>query len=149
MGENHQYLSSEQQKNLNKSLETDLRPEYRRRIQIMLLANEGRSQAQICEILGCSQETARHWMMMAQTGYAHLWSEHQMGRPTKINEKYLTYLQELVKNSPRTYGYPFNRWTGQWLSQHLEKELGISLSACHVNRLLKKMGLSTRSQTTH
>lgn len=139
-----QYLTPFQRKLLLKSLQTDLRLEYRRRIEIMLLADAGQSQSQICEALGCSQETARHWMTVAQAGQAHNWNDRPMGRPKTVNEQYLARLKELVSNSPREYGYPFQRWTGQWLSKHLAKELGIKVSACHVNRLLKQMGLSTR-----
>lgn len=139
-----QYLTAFQRKLLLNSLQTDLRPEYRRRIEIMLLADEGQSQAQICEALLCSQETARCWMVMAQTGQAHHWNDRPMGRPKTVNEQYLSRLKELVSNSPREYGYSFDRWTGQWLSKQLAKELGIKISSCHVNRLLKQMGLSTR-----
>ncbi|NJM74367.1 MAG: helix-turn-helix domain-containing protein, partial [Scytonema sp. RU_4_4] len=56
-----QYLTPFQRQLLLKNLETDLRPEYRRRIEIMLLADIGQSQTQICEALKCSQETARYW----------------------------------------------------------------------------------------
>jgi transposase len=142
------YLTDFQRKLLLKSLQTDLRPEYRRRIEIMLLADEGNSQSQICETLSCCQETARHWMVMAQTGQAHHWNDRPMGRPKTVDEQYLSRLKELASNSPREYGYAFHRWTGQWLSKHLAKELGIEISACHVNRLLKKMGLSTRPKPT-
>ena len=145
--EQGQYLTSFERKLLLKSLQTDLRPEYRRRIEIMLLADEGQSQAQICKALECSQETARHWILMAQIGQSHQWNKHSMGRPKTINEQYLARLKELVSNSPREYGYPFRRWTGQWLSKHLAKELGIEVSACHINRLLKQMGLSTKPPT--
>lgn len=138
------YLTAFQHKLLLKSLETDLRPEYRRRIEIMLLADAGQSQTQICEALGCSQETARHWMTIAQTGQAHHWSDRPMGRPKAVNEQYLARLHELASHSPREYGYSFERWTGQWLSKHLTKEMGMKVSACHINRLLKEMGLSTR-----
>jgi transposase len=137
-------LTSFQRKLLLKSLETDLRPEYRRRIEIMLLADSGQSQAQICDALGCAQETARHWIAMAKTGNAHRWNDHPMGRPKAINEQYLDRLKELVSHSPRDYGYSFKQWTAQWLSKHLANELGIEVSACHINRLLKNMGLSTR-----
>ncbi|GAB1541211.1 hypothetical protein NUACC21_38810 [Scytonema sp. NUACC21] len=140
------YLTSFQRKLLLKSLEADLRPEYRRRIEIMLLADAGQSQTQICEALGCAQETARYWITMAQTGQAHNWDDRPMGRPKAINEQYLQRLKELASHSPREYGYPFERWTAQWLSKHLEKELRLKISACHVNRLLKQMGLSTRQQ---
>jgi transposase len=137
-------LTPFQRKFLLKSLETDLRPEYRRRIEIMLLADIGQSQAQICKALGCSQETARHWITMAQTGNAHNWCDRRMGRPKAVNKQYLARLKELASHSPREYGYPFERWTAQWLSKHLAKELGIKVSNCHINRLLKEMGLSTR-----
>ena len=147
MKKSGQYLTCFQRKLLSRSLQADIRPEYRRRIQIMLLADEGQSQARICEALGCSQEMARHWMIMAQTGQAHLWSDRPMGRPKTVNQEYLNRLQELVRNSPRQYGYAFDRWTGHWLSKQLAKDLGIEITAGHVNRLLKQMGLSARSQS--
>lgn len=140
-----QYLTPFQHKSLLKSLETDLRPEYRRRVEIMLLADEGKSQTQICKELGCSQETARYWMSMAQAGQAHSWNGRLMGRPKVVNDEYLSRLQELVSHSPREYGYPFQHWTGQWLSKHLDKELGKKVSACHVNRLLKHICILKKS----
>lgn len=141
------YLTSFQRKLLLKSLEADLRPEYRRRIQIMLLADAGQSQTQICEALGCSQEAARHWISVAQMGQAHKWNDRPMGRPKVVNEQYLNRLKELVNHSPRDYGYPFQRWTAQWLGKHLAKEFGIQISNFHITRLLKSMGLSTRQKS--
>lgn len=137
-------LTQFQRKLLSKQLSSDLRSEYRRRIEIMLLADLGKTQAQICAELGCSAETARYWIFMAQTGKAHLWNEHPLGRPKAANEKYQERLRELVHQGPRHHGYSFKRWTGQWLSKHLAKELGIEVSERHVNRLLREMGLSTR-----
>ena len=143
-----QHLTPFQRKLLLKSLQADLRSEYRRRVEIMLLTDTGQSQTQICEALGCSAEMARYWITMAQTGNAHQWSARPMGRPKTVNEQYLDRLKELVTNSPRECDYAFHRWTAQWLSRHLEKELGIKVSNCHINRLLKQMGLSTRPQPT-
>ena len=140
------YLTPLGRKQLSKSLEADSRLEYRRRIEIMLLADAGQSQTEICEALGCSQETARYWIAMASSGQAHHWSDRPMGRPKTVNQEYLTRLKVLAINSPREYGYSFERWTAQWLSKHLAKELGIKVSSCHINRLLKEMGLSTRQK---
>lgn len=141
------YLTSFQRKLLLKSLETDLRPEYRRRIEIMLRTDMGQSQAQICNELKCSQETARYWISMARSGNAHRWNDQPIGRPKAINEEYIEHLKELVSRSPREYGYPFQRWTAQWLKKHLAKKLGIEVSDRHINRILKELGLSTRSKT--
>ncbi|MFB2879429.1 helix-turn-helix domain-containing protein [Floridanema aerugineum] len=146
MEKQSRYLTPFQRKLLLNSLETDLRSEYRRRIEIMLLADEGQSQAQICKALGCSQEMARYWISMAQSGNAHHWNDRPMGRPKTVNERYCDRLKELVSNSPREYGYVFQRWTAQWLAKHLAKEQGIEISSYHINRLLKQMGLSTRSK---
>ena len=142
------FLTPFQQKMLQKSLQQDLPESYRQRIEIMLLADQGKSQTEICQILGCCPATARHWIHVARTGMAHQWRESPVGRPKAVNEDYLERLKELVSHSPRDYGYPFQRWTAQWLSKHLEKELGISTSDRNLNYLLKKMGLSTRGKST-
>ncbi|WP_017318977.1 helix-turn-helix domain-containing protein [Mastigocladopsis repens] len=141
-----QLLTPFQRKLLLKSMETDLRPEYRRRIQIMLMADEGQSQTQICAALECSQETARYWIAMARAGKAHHWQDHPTGRPKTVNTHYLNRLKELVSHSPQDYGYSFKRWTANWLGKHLAKELGIQLSERYISILLKEMGLSTRAR---
>lgn len=137
-------LSPFQQKLLQEKLKTNIRPEYRRRIEIMLMADRGHSQTQICSALNCSHETARYWTYIAVSGDAHKWKDLPIGRPKTVNEEYLNRLRDLVTKCPREYGYAFERWTAGWLSKHLAKELGIEVSERHVNRLLKKMGLSTR-----
>jgi transposase len=149
------YLTSFQRKLLQKSLQQDLSDKQRQRIQIMLLADEGKTQVQICQKLGCCQATARHWITMAKTNQAHHWQSNPIGRPTLAHEEYVQRLKQLVAKSPqevnvpnKDYQYPFRRWTAQKLSQHLQAELGIKVTPQHLNRLLKQMGLSTRSKPT-
>ena len=146
MKKQSQYLTPFQRKLLQKSLQTESRSEYRRRLEIMLLADEGQSQTQICKTLSCSQETARYWISMAKMGQAHRWKERPIGRPKKVNDRYLSRLEELASNSPREYGYSFDSWKAPYLSKQLFKEFGIEISNCHINRLLREMGLSTRSK---
>ena len=139
-----QLLSAFQRKFLLKNLYTDLPNSYRQRIQIMLLADEGKSQTEICRTLGCSPATVRYWTHVARSGMAHQWQDCPIGRPKVVSDEYLQRLQELLKGSPRDYGYSFQRWTANWLSKHLAKELGIQVSDRHIKRLLKQLGLSTR-----
>jgi transposase len=138
------FLTTFQRELLLKSIQADLRPEYRRRIEIIMLADKGYSQTEICTSLGCSQETARHWIAMAQAGLAHKWNDRPIGRPKKVNEQYLERLKELVNHSPREYGYSFQCWTAEYLSKQLAKDFGIKFSDRHINRLLHELGLSTR-----
>ncbi|MDJ0735405.1 MAG: helix-turn-helix domain-containing protein [Nostocaceae cyanobacterium] len=138
------YLTPFQRKLLQKNLQEDLSESYHQRIQIMLLADEGKSQTEICHTLGCCPATARHWMHIARSGMAHQWQDCPIGRPKAVNEEYLERLKELIDQSPRDYGYSFRRWTANWLKKHLAKEFGIEISDRHLKRLLKQMGLSTR-----
>ncbi|MBD2495561.1 helix-turn-helix domain-containing protein [Nostoc sp. FACHB-280] len=140
------FLTPFQKKVLLKSLQTNLQPEYHRRIEIMLLADQGKSPSKICQILGCSYHMARYWTSVAKAGLAHQWQEQKIGRPKSINEQYLDRLRELVTHSPCEYGYPFRNWTAQWLSKHLANEMGIKITERHISRLLKKMGLSTKQK---
>jgi transposase len=125
-----------------------LSPEHRRRLEIAVRTHLGQSQTEICEALNCSRETARYWMTIAKTQSPKSWYQQSVGRPKKASDEYLKRLAELVNQSPKDYGYAFSRWTAQWLSKHLAKELGIEFSDRHVNRLLKQMGLSTRNKQT-
>lgn len=141
-------LTPFQSKQLQRSLEIESSPEYRRRLEIMLLADAGYSQAQICAKLGCAHATARYWIAVAQAGNAHHWNDRPMGRPKTVSPEFLERLRALVTDSPRHYGYSFQRWTAAWLAKQLEKELGIKVSGRYINQLLKQIGLSTREPFT-
>ena len=138
------FLSTSQRKAFQKQLKKTLSKVHRLRIEILLLGDLGQSQADICKDLGCSQATARHWLLLGRKGEAHRWNKISMGRPKQVSDAYLKRLQELLENSPREVGYAFQHWTGEWLSKHLSQEFGLKLSARHVNRLRKEMGLSQR-----
>jgi transposase len=140
------FLTEFQRKLLQKSLLEELSEHYRQRLLIMLLADEGKTQSEICRTLNCCPTTARHWIFMAKMGMAHQWQEQPIGRPQATNHQYRERLRELVGQNPRNYGYAFQRWTGYWLSRHLAKELKIEVNERQVNRILNQMGLSTRNQ---
>jgi transposase len=74
------------------------------------------------------------------------WNVQPIGRPKVVTDEYVNALRELVRRSPQDYGYPFKRWTANWLRCHLAKELEIEVSDRHINRLLAQMGLSTRKE---
>jgi transposase len=138
-----QCLTSFQRQLLQKRLPEELSQVYRQRIAIMLLADEGKSQTEICQTLGCCAATVRHWMHIARSGMAHQWQDCPKGRPKAISDAYREKLRELISRSPREYGYSFRRWTVNWLCKHLADELGIEVSDRHLKRVLKQMGLST------
>lgn len=137
------YLTNFQRNSLHQQLTENLSDVYRQRLQIMLLSDAGKTQSEICQKLGCSPATASHWIHIARLGMADQWQDCSLGRPRTISSSYTELLHELLQNSPRDHGYSFSRWTVQWLSNHLEKELGVSISERHLKRVMKSLGLST------
>lgn len=142
-------LTPFQYKTLQKSLQDELSKHQRQRIQIMLLALEGKSPAEICQILKCCPATVGRWTQIARSGMAHQWQECPIGRPKKVNDEYLERLRKLVSRSPRDCGYPFLHWTAKYLSKHLAKEFELEITEQHISRLLKQMGLSTRQKASN
>jgi transposase len=136
----HLYLTTFQRKLLLKKLYDDALSQLnRQRIKIMILADQGIPQSEICTEVGCCSSTARHWIHMARSGMAHLWEESPRGRPKVVTDAYLERLGELLSQSPRDYKYPFARWTADWLRKHLAQEYGIEISLRHFKRLLKQV----------
>lgn len=145
------YLTPFQRKKLEKDLQENLSDKRCQRIKIMLLADDGKTQGQICQELGCSQATAKNWILMAKTNQGHNWKSQPIGRPIKVSEEYRKRLKKLVTQCPKSvniphteYKYPFSRWTAKKLSQHLKEELGIEVTPQHINKILKEMGISTK-----
>lgn len=139
------YLASHEKAELQRALQSKHFSSYHQRISIMILADQGKSQLEICSILGCCSATASHWMHIVKIGMSSEWKERPIGRPKVVKGEYIDRLQELLSNSPKIHGYSFDRWTLAYISKHLSKELGVVVSDRHLKRLLKKLGISTKS----
>jgi transposase len=141
----NKYLTDLQREVLETALkQQDLSKEYQNRLKIMLLADEGRKQVDICNELKCSQATARYWILVLQEGKALTWNQTKRGRPIKVSATYREILRDVLSQSPRRLGYPFRYWTADKLVAHMQKETGISICKRQMYRLLEEEGLSTR-----
>jgi transposase len=145
-----QLLTEFQRSLLTSTLESETTSSYRQRLQIMLMADAGKSQAAIARELGCSPQTVRHWTLVAKSGEAHNWKSTPLGRPKVTSDEYLARLAELAGIPPQSLHtvdgsgnhYTQRRWTAKLLSEHLKAETGICVSDRHINRLLKKLGIT-------
>jgi len=136
------FLTSEQKKNLQKAIKEDTCPHFREHVLIMLLANDGKTQRQIADFIGCSLRTVNDWFNHADPDDLESFRDRRsQGNYQKVNPDYLERLAQLVEQEPSTFGYDFGRWTGQRLAEHLEQETGILLSGQQVKRILKKKGI--------
>ena len=143
------FLSKEQQKTLRKALKEDSCPHFREHILITLLANDGKTQQQISNFLGCSLRTVNYWVIHGDPGNLESFRDGRgVGNHKKVTPEYINLLLEVVEKEPTELGYEFGRWTAQRLSEHLAKETEIVLSSGQVKRLLKKRDTVTSGKNT-
>ena len=142
------YLTPFQRQMLQENIQKELPNSYRQRLEIILLTDNGKTQAEICRIIGCCTSTASRWIQLTKAGLAHNYLDCPVGRPKLVTDEYVELLRELLQHSPRDYGYPFRSWTVSWLGKHITKEMGIEVSESHLKRVMRDLGLSTRAPKT-
>lgn len=133
------HLNSEQIEKLQKALKEEENGDIRERILILLLLNDGKTQAKIAEFLGCSVNKVSYWCFQGDPeNLESLKDERMKGNHKKVTEKYIEVLLETLDKDPQEMGYEFGRWTAQRLATYLEKVTGIKLSGSQVRRRLEK-----------
>jgi transposase len=131
------YLNPEQVKILQKALKEEENANIRERILILLLLNDGKTQAKIAEFLGCSLNKVSYWCVHADPDKLEsLRDERMKGNHRKATDKYIEILLKTIDKEPEELGYEFGRWTAQRLAIYLETITGIKLSGSQVRRIL-------------
>ena len=133
------FLDLEEKKNLQKALKEEERAEVRERILMFLLLNDGKTQREIADFIGCSLKTVAPWCVHGDpNNLESLEDGRKNGNHKKATEEYINLLLKIVDEDPKELGYEFGRWTAARLAEHLEKETGIKLSGSQVRRILRR-----------
>ena len=133
------HLTSEQVEKLQKALKVEENGNIRERILILLLLNDGKTQARIAEFLGCSLNKASYWCVHGDPeNLESLKDERMKGNHKKATDKYIETLLETIDKEPQELGYEFGRWTAQRLATYLGNITGIQLSGLQVRRILEQ-----------
>jgi len=132
-------LTPEQRDELTERLEREaLNGRRRRHLQILLLADEGRTDERIASATGASRSTVeRHRMRFAREGLdAALTDKPRSGAPAKFDGKQEAMIVALAcSDAPEGQA----RWTAKLLaSRAVELEVVESISESAVRRVLKK-----------
>jgi len=133
------FLSLEEKKKLQESFKEDERGEVRERILMFLLLNDGKTQREIAEFIGCCLKTVAYWCVHGDpNNLESLEDGRKNGNHRKVTDEYINLLLTIVEQDPKDLGYEFGRWTAKRLAEHLEKETGIKLSGSQVRRILRR-----------
>jgi transposase len=143
------YLTLEEKQELQQQLKFHEHPDIRERILILLLRNDGRTQQEIADFLGCCLRKVAYWCAHGDpNNLDSLTDERMKGNFHKVTEKYVELLLEVIEKAPQAYGYAFGNWTAKRLATHLEQETGITLSGSQVRRILVKKNTFISGQNT-
>lgn len=136
-------LTEDQRADLNRRLEHDpLNGRQRRRVQVLLLADQAHTDGQIATATGASESTVeRLRQRFARDGLeAALAEKPRRGAPAKLDGKQEALLVALAcSQAPQGHA----RWSARLLANRaVELEIVESISESSVRRLLKKTRLS-------
>lgn len=120
-----------------------------RRCQIVLKSSQWQTPRQIAQQLGCSDQTVRQAIRAyQQTGLACLQekSHARRNQEPSIKEAGTDRLKELIRLSPRTFGYETSVWTRSLLAEmlHQEGHTAYQVSPSTITMTLKRPGISWR-----
>ncbi len=95
------HLTSQQIEKLQKALKQEENGEIRERILILLLLNDGKTQANIAEFLGCSLNKVSYWCVHGDPeNLESLKDERMKGNHKKATDKYIEILLETIEKEP-------------------------------------------------
>lgn len=120
-----------------------------RRSQIILKSANSQSASQIAKELHCTGQTVRNAIRAYQLEGVECLQEKSHARHDQqayINEAGLDRLKEIIRLSPRTFGYETSLWTRELLAQVLYQE-GHSrqqVSPSTITEALQRVGISWR-----
>jgi transposase len=133
------YLCQEQVEQLQKALKQEENGDIRERVLILLLLNDGKTQAKIADFLGISLNKVSYWCIQGDPENLETLRDKRMnGNHKKITDKYIEILLETIEKEPQELGYEFGRWSTARLATYLEQQTGIKLTGSQIRRIIKK-----------
>lgn len=114
------HLNPKQIEKLQKALKEEGNGNIRERILILLLLNDGKTQAKIADFLNCSVNKVCYWCVHGDPeNLESLRDERMKENHRKATDKYREILLATIDKEPQELGYDFGRWTAQRLATYL------------------------------
>ncbi len=127
--------------------ETDC-PRTRVRVQMVLLASEGKVGPEIASISHMSDDTVRYWLhRFIARGCDGLIEGRHPGRPTQVTADIECFLLTCLEQSPRAFGVPRPTWTAATLAQVTWQRFHVAVSAECIRQHLGQIDMVCRRPT--
>ena len=118
---------------------------YMERLQALQWFAQGRTRAEIGELLARSDATIRKWMTLwNHGGFEALRPKFDHGRPTKLSAEQIKQLKADLRCAPEVFGYLRGAWNVQLIRHHLREKFGVSYHLSALYRALRLWGITPK-----
>jgi transposase len=126
---------------IQKALKRARDPQYRDRLDAVLLSDQRFSCERIALFLGKHSDTVRLWIRdYLRFGFDGLEVGKSPGRPRTIDRDGESCLRDALAQNPRDLGYRFTRWTLATLAEHLSLNVHVRVSTPVMSKTLCRLG---------
>jgi transposase len=77
-------------------------------------------------------------------GLSGLADADRSGRPSRLDEKQIQYIEQALRSHPSQYGISGNLWDGKLLSHFIKQQFGVELGVRQCQRLFRRLGFRFR-----
>ena len=117
-------------------------PTFRVRLQIVLMAHQGRARQDIAADLGVHRKTVTRWLnAYCDRGLDGLRPRKAQGKEPGIPTALADEIKGWVIGGPATQGLDRANWTHEGLADHLKRAKGIDTSRSAVQRFCSRIGI--------
>jgi transposase len=117
-----------------------------RRLRAAELLAQGRSQAEVAELVGVSRESVRRWQVRLRAGGVDALRRRRAGgRPPKLSHAQVEQVEQALLKGAQANGFATDLWTLDRVAQMIHRLTGVRLAAASVWRLLhQRLGWSVK-----
>jgi len=134
-------LSQSQRNRINRLMHTTSNKIEALRCRIVLLLDEKLAVNAVTKLAGCVRATVyRTVYRFEDSGEEGLFDGRKRRIPLKVSADVVEQLLEYLDGVPKDYGWQRSAWTLELFSRQLFSDTGVSLSTCHIWRVLKREG---------
>ena len=108
---------------------------------IIKLKQDGKTQQQIANLIGCSQAAVSKWITKYGSGRT-LDTLPRSGRPTKLTKGKIRTLRKKLLSEVKSANKDYCSLSTKQLSEIIKKEVGRIYSVRHIERIMHKLGFS-------
>lgn len=136
-------LDGVDEEQLRQQLRTETDAKAVKRLTSALLYGQGKSPAEIEELLGFPEQTVYDWLdTVAECDSTALGDLPRPGQPTRLTDAQWTELTATLAASPSDAGYDDPTWTPALVHEYIAETFDVEYSLAHMYRVMKRAGLS-------